>query len=108
MIVKNTAINAYQNAMKAHTQATEKITGQRTKTNAPDSGFSNMLTDSVSKVNQMQQTKATMIDEFASGKNQNVHELMITLQKAGLAMEMTSTVRSKIMQSYQEIMRMPF
>ena len=108
MIVKNIAMNAYQNAMKAHSQATAKITGQSAKPKAADGGFSDLIASSVKKVNSMEQQKETMIQEFASGKNQNVHELMITLQKAGLAMQMTSTVRSKIMQSYQEIMRMPF
>lgn len=108
MIVKNIAMNAYQNALKAHAQTTEKITGKSTRPGAVESGFGDLLTDSVAKVNQMQKQKDTMIEEFATGKTQNVHELMITMQKAGLAMQMTSTVRSKIMQSYQEIMRMPF
>lgn len=56
----------------------------------------------------MQSEKKMMIEQFASGKSQNVHELMITMQKAGLAMQMTGAVRGKIMQSYQEIMKMPF
>ncbi|MDO9081765.1 MAG: flagellar hook-basal body complex protein FliE, partial [Humidesulfovibrio sp.] len=45
---------------------------------------------------------------FAAGKDHNVHELMISLQKAGLAMSMTSAVRSKILQSYQELTKMQF
>ena len=45
---------------------------------------------------------------FASGKTQNVHELMISLQKAGLAMDMTSAVRNKVMNAYQELMRIQF
>ncbi len=108
MIIKNSAISAYQNALKAHTDATHNITGKASKTDKTSSDFGDMLKGSVQKVNQMQQDKELMIEEFASGKTQNVHELMISLQKAGLAMSMTSTVRNKIMQSYQEIMRMPF
>jgi flagellar hook-basal body complex protein FliE len=49
-----------------------------------------------------------MIEEFASGKRQNVHELMITMQKAGMAMSMTSAVRAKVMSAYQELMKMSF
>jgi flagellar hook-basal body complex protein FliE len=49
-----------------------------------------------------------MIDEFASGKSQNVHELMISMQKAGMAMQLTGAVRSKVMASYKELMQMPF
>lgn len=68
--------------------------------------FTETIKDSLTKVNDMQQEKNGMIESFAAGENQNVHELMITLQKAGLAMNLTSTVRNKIMSAYQEIMRM--
>jgi flagellar hook-basal body complex protein FliE len=33
---------------------------------------------------------------------------MISLQKAGLAMDMTAAVRNKVMQAYQELMRLQF
>jgi len=33
---------------------------------------------------------------------------MITLQKTGLAMDMASAVRNKVMQAYQELMRIQF
>ena len=109
MIITNTAISAYQNAIRQHDSLTEKIAGNKTNKAADNSGgFGDLLKNSVSKVNQMQQDKDLMIEEFAAGKSQNVHELMISLQKAGLAMQMTSTVRGKIMTAYQELMRMPF
>ncbi|MBU1248123.1 MAG: flagellar hook-basal body complex protein FliE [Proteobacteria bacterium] len=109
MIVTNTAISAYQNAIRQHDSLTEKIIGNTTNKAADNSGgFGDMLKNSVSKVNQMEQEKELMVEEFAAGKTQNVHELMITLQKAGLAMQMTSTVRGKVMTAYQELMRMPF
>jgi len=48
------------------------------------------------------------VESFAAGKDHNVHELMIQLQKAGLAMSMTSAVRNKILASYQELTKMQF
>ena len=62
--------------------------------------------DSLAQVNDMQLEKKAMIESFAAGETQNVHELMIHIQKAGVAMSMTSAVRSKVMQAYQEVMRM--
>jgi len=56
----------------------------------------------------MQGEKSKMITSFASGETQNVHELMITLQKAGLAVSMTSAVRNKVMEAYRELSRIQF
>ncbi len=49
-----------------------------------------------------------MIAYFASGEQQNVHELKISLQKAGLAMNMTTAVRNKALEAYKELARMQF
>ena len=109
MIVKSVAINAYQNAMDVRRRSVDNTVSKALKKpQAPAQDFKDTLTDSLKTVNDMQSEKKMMIEEFASGKKQNVHELMISMQKAGLAMQMTGAVRSKLMQSYQEIMRMPF
>lgn len=70
--------------------------------------FSETVTESLAKVNDLQAKKTAMIEEFASGRSQNVHELMISLQKAGVAMRMTSAVRNKVMEAYKELSRMQF
>lgn len=109
MVIKSVAINAYQNAMDVRRRSVDNTVANRLqKPQTPAQGFNDTLKDSLSKVNNMEAEKRTMIEEFASGKTQNVHELMITVQKAGLAMQMTGAVRSKIMSSYKEIMAMPF
>ncbi len=56
----------------------------------------------------MQEEKESMIKAFAAGEKQNVHELMITLQKAGIAMQMTTAVRNKVLEAYKEIMHLTF
>ncbi|HDQ39840.1 MAG TPA: flagellar hook-basal body complex protein FliE [Desulfonatronum sp.] len=70
--------------------------------------FSATLQDSLKNVNNLQKESIGMIESFASGERQNVHELMIALQKSSLAMSMTSAVRNKLMEAYKEVMRMPF
>lgn len=37
----------------------------------------------------------------------DVHEAMIALQQADLALQLTVQIRNKLVQAYQEIMRMP-
>lgn len=74
----------------------------------PDNSFTSTIKNSLNRVNELEQAKAQAIDEFASGKNQNVHELMITMQKSSMAMKLTSAVRGKLLEAYKEIARMQF
>ncbi|MBQ7457032.1 MAG: flagellar hook-basal body complex protein FliE [Desulfovibrio sp.] len=74
----------------------------------PKNGFVDTLTSSLSRVNELEKAKARSIDDFASGRSQNVHDLMITMQKSSLAMKMTSAVRSKVLEAYKEISKMQF
>lgn len=109
MSVTGIAMQAYQKAASAQRQFNAEFSKRAVKTEQePVQSFGNMLEDSLEHVNNMQEEKSRMITDFASGKEQNVHELMISLQKAGLAMSMTSAVRSKVMSAYQELMRMQF
>jgi flagellar hook-basal body complex protein FliE len=101
-------------ALKAYSAALEQGVGgknlgtQRSATAKAATSFAQTIEDSLSTVNDMQIEKGKMIQDFASGKSQNVHELMISLQKAGLAMDMTAAVRNKVMSAYQELMRIQF
>jgi len=40
------------------------------------------------------------------GRSQNLHEMMIALNKAELSMRMLTQVRNKAVEAYQELMRM--
>lgn len=107
MAVNNIALQAYQNALQS--DKISRATGVVRPNNpeVPDS-FTQTMKNSVAKVNDMQAEKKQMIQSFASGETQNVHELMITMQKAGIAMKMTSAVRGKMLESYKELMRIQF
>lgn len=100
-------------AIKAYTAANELLNrrpqpGLGASDKTATKSFAATIEDSIAKVNDMQLEKGHMIEDFASGKSQNVHELMISLQKAGLAMDMTSAVRNKVLTAYQELMRIQF
>lgn len=70
--------------------------------------FTQTLSQGMQRVSALQDDKAKAIEEFAAGRTQNVHELMITLQKASLAMSLTTAVRGKVLEAYKEISRMQF
>ena len=104
MSVKSVAMQAYTNALQDRQQLESKL--NKSKTDGQSESFAARMTDSLAQVNEMQLEKKAMIESFAAGETQNVHELMIHIQKAGVAMNVTSAVRSKVMQAYQEVMRM--
>ena len=44
--------------------------------------------------------------KFATGESENLHELMIMLEEAKLALDLTVEVRNKAIEAYQELTRM--
>lgn len=74
----------------------------------PDNSFTGTLKRSLNRVNELEMAKAQAIDDFASGRSQNVHELMITMQKSSMAMKLTTAVRGKVLEAYKEISKMQF
>lgn len=75
---------------------------------ANPNSFTDTVTQSVKRLQSLQDTRDKAIEDFASGRTQNVHELMITMQKASLAMNLTSAVRGKVIEAYKELSRMQF
>ena len=105
MAISPLALKAYTNAI----QASKNIDVQKSKKEQKTyDSFTDTLKKSLQKVNDLQEQRNEMIESFAAGEKQNVHELMITLQKAGLAMQMTAAVRNKVLEAYKELMRIQF
>lgn len=109
MTIQTTAIQAYSNALRNFSQTEKKIqSGSLSPEKMPTNNFADVLASSLEKVNSMQTERSSMVNAFASGQSQNVHELMISMQKAGLAMNMTAAVRNKVMEAYKELTRLQF
>lgn len=73
----------------------------------PAANFSTMLAQSVNKVNEMQQSANSMSVAFEMGDpNVSLPEVMLAKNKAGIAFEGMVQVRNKMVEAYQEIMRM--
>lgn len=67
---------------------------------------SELVKKGVKEVNHLQSQADDLAEKLASGDIENVHEAMIAMQKAKLAFEFTVQVRNKVIDAYQEIMRM--
>jgi len=68
--------------------------------------FAETLSGVLSEVNQLQQRADQLTEQFAAGQVQNLHEVVIAQQEAAIAFQLVQSIRDKLLQSYQELMRM--
>jgi flagellar hook-basal body complex protein FliE len=94
-------IEAANPALKALAQQATKPQGA-----GDDGDFGKVLMDVIKEVNASQNSATQMQNAFMTGQNVELHELMISMERAGLAMELTLQVRNKLLEAYQEISRM--
>ena len=73
---------------------------------APEKGFGDFLTESLQKVNDLQQDSAAASRQIAEGGETGIQEAMIAIEKADVAFKLMMEVRQKILDAYQEITRM--
>lgn len=73
---------------------------------AAGGGFASMLADAVGRVDQTGKSAQASVDAFLSGENEEVHQVALATQRSELEFEMFLQVRNKIVQAYQEVMRM--
>jgi flagellar hook-basal body complex protein FliE len=68
--------------------------------------FGDMLSDAIQEVNQLQQQASTETEKLMTGEVKDIHTAMIALQKADVSFQMMMQVRNKLVNAYQEIMKM--
>lgn len=69
--------------------------------------FSSVIGDALQQVDLMQQQAGEVSAQVASGEAVDLHDALIRVEEAGLALQLAMQVRNKLVESYQEIMRMP-
>jgi len=71
-------------------------------------GFQDTLNSFISQVDTQLKQADQMTEDFASGKADSLHEVMIATEKSGISLSFLLQIRSKVLEAYQEIMRMSF
>jgi flagellar hook-basal body complex protein FliE len=69
-------------------------------------GFRQVLSKALTEVNRLQQDAEQKTRLLLTGEQIELHQVMLAAQKAELALELTQTIRNKVVEAYQEIMRM--
>jgi flagellar hook-basal body complex protein FliE len=68
--------------------------------------FAHTLRDSLAQVNSLQHEADRAIESLATGGPATLHDTMLAVEKAELSFKLMMQVRNKIVEAYQEILRM--
>jgi len=68
--------------------------------------FGQVLKDSLAQVNHLQHEADGAIQSLATGGTATLHDTMLAIQKAELSFKLMMQVRNKIVEAYQEVLRM--
>jgi flagellar hook-basal body complex protein FliE len=68
-------------------------------------GFAGVLKDSISEVNRLQQKADASISALATTGEASLHDTMIAMEEASVSFKLMMQVRNKIVEAYQEVMR---
>ncbi len=88
-------VDALQGTQAA--QATQAVQGV---------GFGDLLNQFVGEVNDKQIASGQAVNDLLAGKDIPLHQAMIAMQEAGVAFQLMVEVRNKLLEGYQELMRM--
>ena len=77
-----------------------------TPSKAGGSGFGAVLASAIGGVNDMQRASGQAVERLLAGEGQELHATVLATQRAELAFNLLVQVRNKVVQAYQEIMRM--
>ncbi|MNE54920.1 Flagellar hook-basal body complex protein FliE [compost metagenome] len=84
-------------AMKSTTVESDGVSGSK-------QSFGSYLEDALNQVADQEQQAKDMSNKFVLGEV-NIDEAMISSQQALLSLQLTTQVRNKVIEAYQEIMR---
>jgi len=80
--------------------------GMSTDRNGNNSAFADVLKQAITDVQSLEAANQQNNHLLATGGMENLHSVMIDLEKADIALQFTLQVRNRIMEAYNEIMRM--
>jgi flagellar hook-basal body complex protein FliE len=73
--------------------------------NSEQVDFAGFIDNQIQSINDQIQTSDAKLRELASGESANLHDVMLSLEKAKLSMELLLQIRNKTLEAYQELMR---
>ncbi len=69
-------------------------------------GFGDLVTQGLTQVNQQLMTNQTDLQQLAVGDVQNLHQIMIRMEESRLSFQLVMQVRNRVLEAYQDVMKM--
>ena len=82
------------------------VPADKTKAAQNPESFGNMLVRSLNDVNRLKLEADVAVENLATGKQKDIHDTMIALEKADVAFQLLMQIRNKIISAYETVMRM--
>ena len=73
-----------------------------------EGGFGATLKNAISQVNELSDSSNQKVTQLVQGDRQDVHNVMIAVEKADIAFQLMIQVRNKIVNAYQEVSKLQF
>lgn len=80
-------------------------TGKVNKTESKGNEFSNVLEEAIDMLDQSQKATQSANLSLLTGDVDNIHSVIIEAEKAEIALSLALQIRNKIIESYNDIMR---
>ena len=89
-----------------NTRATTNSSAPQKSDATKGTSFVDLLEKSVEKVNSLQKQADVAIDDLVIGNSKDIAQTMIMMEKADVSFRLMMQIRNKIIQAYEEVMRM--
>ena len=70
------------------------------------SSFADMITEAIESVDESQKIADQNVRDVVTGQSDDIHEVMISMEKAQLSFQLMVEMRNKVVETYQELSRM--
>jgi len=79
---------------------------EATKAEKTTTSFSDALKESINKVGELEKEANQQTENLVRMQGQDIHNTMIAIEKADLSFQLMMQIRNKIINAYEEIMRL--
>ncbi|MBX2994338.1 MAG: flagellar hook-basal body complex protein FliE [Bdellovibrionaceae bacterium] len=93
-------------SMKINGESSSQVGSLGSTSPASGKSFADTLQDAIGNVNELQKTADKGAQDLATGRTDNIAEVMLSSERADIALKLMMQVRNKIIDAYQEVMKM--
>ncbi len=101
-----TALKPITSTLNAPNPAFRSGPAAKTKGGDMIGEFSDVLKKAVNDLNALEDDSGRKVNSLVTGRLENVHDIMISMEKSKIALNMAIEVRNKLIEGYKEVMRM--